>query len=310
MFLPFLNGPEFLGLYAALWGGFLVFLIVLNLWIKRKAPLFGEAMPDLKPMEVAYLANGPAGAINVSIIRLGALGVFKLDESGKILRTELPLSKAVGQLTTLEELIANLFKPGDALKPESVNNASKDLLEPIRVRLEDHQLVVPSSTHSLFFKCFWAVFFALVLFGAARGISGLINDKPSAFIWILTAVLPVVSMIVLGVISGIRTVGGNRFLANLQKQNAALKTGAQQLNDPGHADQMALAVALFGVLALGAIGANPWARALLPFQPAGSSGGGDYSSNSCSDGGSSSSSDGGGGGGGGCGGCGGGGGGD
>lgn len=304
MFLPFLNGPEFLGVFVTLWVLFLAGTWFAAFLLKRKALLTGEILPDLKPVELAYLASGPAAAVNVSIIRLGALGHFKTDDSRSIVRTEVP---AKG-LSSMDETIANLAQPGESLKPDAVRAATKEFLDPVRVRLEDLGLLVPSASQSWFFKGFWLVALFLVAFGVIRGISGLVNEKPSAFIWILTVVFPLLSLVFLGLIHSPRTLGGNQLLASLKKQNAELKTGAHQLNDPDHADRMALAVALFGVMALGTLSANPWARALLPFQPVTSSGGGDYISSSCSDGGSSSSSDGGGGGGGGCGGCGGGGG--
>jgi uncharacterized protein (TIGR04222 family) len=306
MFLPLINGPEFIALFIALWG----LLFFCSLITVTLAPFFfvSNTPPDtrLNREELAYLARGTHGAVDCTLIYLGTTGTLHLNDNVTITKTKIPTAN----LSPLEHKIASLMVPGQTGSIAELRSLSKSMpeMEMIRKRLESLKLLVSGSARSRFSYSYCSLATALTGFGILRLVSGIQHTEAVGFLVSCLLVFPILAWILSFNFSNrlkARTFNGIKVLAEQRQIHAELKIGAQLLNAPKHAPNIGLAVALFGVAAIGA-STNPWSKALAA--PSASSDVGSSSdSSSCSsassDSGSSSSCSGGGG----CGGCGGGG---
>jgi uncharacterized protein (TIGR04222 family) len=257
----------------------------------------GEAEPELDPYEVAYLTGGRPRVVGAVLVSLNDQGYLDVSESGTVTVRGFPKDGDRLEEAVMAELSGQNGKTLD-LKPLRV--AVQQIEDRRFRRLEKAELITDPVRRRLgtllpFAFCLAAIF----LFGAARLVLGLQNDRPSGYL--------IVSMIVLFVLTAItfgravrRTYKGDAVLANLSKRHAGLRRLRGDL-DSGDA---ALAVGLFGIAVLSGTSYAAMYDRMHKFDNAGSGGG---CGSGCGGGGGDGGCGGGGCGGGGCGGCGGGG---
>ena len=307
-----LSGPEFLFLYTFIWTFAICSLFCLCLAISFVASLnfVSNTKMDisLNREELGFLARGPIGSIECALIYLGSNGTFELKDDYAVTKTDILSDHSL----PLENLISNLVAQGQSMKITELRRLSKTSPEmnSIRQNLESQGLLISDLTRTRFMRFYYFIVACLIGFGLLRLISGLANHKSVGFLIAILIIFSLGALLLNFVFSNrlkSRTGKGDWFLKSKRQIHAELKTGAQHLNDPSHAPNLGLAIALFGLAAMGA-SPTPWSKALA-MPESGSTGlnssnDSSDSSYSCSDSGGSSSCSGGSG----CGGCGGGGG--
>jgi uncharacterized protein (TIGR04222 family) len=263
---------------------------------------------SLNREELGFLARGPIGSIECALIYLGSNGTFALKDDYAVTKTDILSDHSL----PLEKRISNLVAQGQSMKITELRRLSKTSPEmnSIRQNLESQGLLISDLTRTRFMRFYYFIVACLIGFGLIRLISGLANHKSVGFLIAILIIFSLGALLLSFVFSNrlkSRTGKGDWFLKSKRQIHAELKTGAQHLNDPSHAPNLGLAIALFGLAAMGA-SPTPWSKALaLPESGStglSSSNDSSDSSYSCSDSGGSSSCSGGSG----CGGCGGGGG--
>jgi uncharacterized protein (TIGR04222 family) len=305
-----LSGPEFLFLYTSIWTLAICSLFCLCLAISFVASLnfVSNAKMDisLNREELGFLARGPIGSLECALIYLGSNGSIALKDDYAVTKTDILSEHSL----PLEKRISNLVAQGQSMKITELRRLSKTSPEmnSIRQNLESQGLLISDLTRTRFMRFYYFIVACLIGFGLLRLISGLANHKSVGFLIAILIIFSLGALLLSFVFSNrlkSRTGKGDWFLKSKRKIHAELKTGAQQLDDPVYAPNIALAIALFGVAAIGA-STNPWSKALASpsaISDVGSSSDSSSCSSASSDSGSSSSCSGGGG----CGGCGGGG---
>lgn len=287
-----LPGPAFLAFYAAA-------LIVAHFAGKALIKLCqssrggDDVLPDLPPLEAAYLAGGTERAVDMALVRL--------------LRTDLIAPKAGGggfelkgekkpEHVELHELQHEVFrqigsKNGDI---ERLRRLKSPFLARTEVRLaNDGLLLARASAEALCVRSAKSLpFAAVIVLGMLKIGVGIARHRPVAFL----VVFVVVSLVVLGFKwfgLPLRSAKGEQALKQLQRRNAALQTTVRRHGADLDDNSLMLAVALFGTQVL-ASDQLEWMQQGFVTRQSSSSDSGGGSSGGC-----------GGGGGGGCGGCGG-----
>jgi len=293
---PFdLPGPQFLGLYAALFVAGLAVAVFLR-WALRQPS--DEPDPDsfnLAPLDTAYLAGGASLAVNAAVSRLAHQGALTASASQRKL-----FRKEGGALqrgaTAFEKAIFDAVDPISGTAIADLRKEVTDELTPLRQRLQEAGLVVSDDQAAMARWLPLLLLLAVPLFGLIKIVVGLSRDRPVSFLVIMC----ILSVVIAGVCVGravFRSRKGDRALAVLREQNAALEYSSSRRGRELAGDDLMLAVGLFG---MGVLYGSPIAdleTALRPKPGASTCGGG------CSSGGGGGC--GGGCGGGGCGGCGG-----
>ena len=271
-----LTGGPFLALYGAL----LVAAIVAGFAIPRWLRPEGRRAPLNDPDQIAYLAGGPLRYVDAVIARLLAAGKIAI-EGQSAARIVAPLTLAAGA----ERSVLALPTPSPWSRIVRVVTPHAKAVEEQLVRAE---LLIDRGT-ALQLR-FWSMspYLLLIAFGLIKWEIGVGRGRPVGFLTVLLAVTIGLAVIRFFSIDR-RTRGAIDTLADTRSTADRLRRA------PTH-DEIPLAVALFGTVALAG---SEWSN-YHAMRMASSSGG------VSSDGGSSSSSDGGGSGcgGGGCGGCG------
>lgn len=287
---PFdLPGPQFLLFYAVL------FVVLMGLaayfrWSLR-LPSDDIDIESLKPSEVAYLAGGADRAIDAAIARLVHSQVLAVDTSqGRLTKKrDVPVDAP-----KLERAIVLAAAAEGGAKIADVREAAKTGLEPIRERLEELGLVVDSRTATpRIFPLVVALIVPLV--GVIKIGVGVSRDRPVGFLVFGTIFAAIVALAAFAR-PVLRSRRGDRVLARLKDDNAAMEVQIGRRADDLSGDDLMLAVGLFGV---GVLSTGPLVdlhSALRKSSSANSSWASSCSSTGCG---------GGGGCGGGCGGCGG-----
>lgn len=303
------RGPEFLQLYAVL-----LALAVLGAFAVRwrvRQPgddLPAGRLPELHPLEVAYLAGGSKAVTDVAIAALvhrGSLGVDR--KRARLLASSLPPQ----DVTPLEESVYQaVVTEGGRVGP--VRRTVRDVTHTVSSRLQVLGLV-PTGRQALNARMYPAlIFLALLTLGVLKIVLGAHRHRSVGFLVLLCFVTLVVA-IPFAAHAPLRTRRGSRLLGQLRARNAALRTTALRASGGLAAPDLTMAFALFGAGAFATGPMDDLRRTLAPPHSGGSGcgstsgcGSGTTTTGSTGDAGGSTSSCGSGGGG--CGGCGGGGG--
>jgi uncharacterized protein (TIGR04222 family) len=281
---PFdLPGPAFLPLYAAVFAAGLALAIFLRLRLRGPEPDPPHEPPALDPYEMAYLAGGPQRAVDAALARLVQDGAFRVESRRRQLvrQGHLPAGAHPLEKRLHPGLLANPQRTVDELRGRVTTQ-----MEKIRTRLQKLGLVV--GRIQLLPP---AVMLGVAFFGVVKIVVGATRDKPVGFLVLACIGTGLVALKGFGRPVH-RSRRGDRVLAQLKRQHAALReTARARLGDLPSPD-LSLAVGLFG---LGVLAKGPLSRLQTLLRPPSPPGGGDGGS-SCGGGGC---------GGGGCGGCGG-----
>ena len=288
-----LKGPEFLQLYLGL--AFIAVVIVRILQNALRGPNEEPPPPalDLDPYEVAFLAGRESLAADAALAALVQKGALQVDIDTD--RVSVKNGLPEGRVHPLERAIFQ-----EASKPQieqTINLFRKTVAEyarPLRHKLRRLNLVLDDDREN---TVTWLPVFlagALVLFGVMKMIVGISRGKPIG----LLCILLVITFVAFGVVvtrAPHRTRMGDRAIRRLSETHEALRTTASSDKSALAANDLVLAVGLFGLTML----PEPL---LLAIGPKVGPGGGGSSDSGCGSGCGSSC---GGGCGGGCGGCGG-----
>jgi len=289
-----LRGPDFLKLYAAL-----APLSFAAAWVLRtalRAPA-GEPAPrqlDLDPYDIACLANGRTGAIDAAIAALVQRGTVTLAKPAtRLLIHDITPTR----LHPLEHLVYSVAQKHDGDVREI--RASIDADRPMH-RLVQRDLVLSDGQFLVARVLPLCPPLAVLCLGIAKIFVGLSRNRPVEFL-VLLCIATAAGATALFAKTSHRTRKGDRALQMLRDANTALESTARHSANTLAAEDLVIAIALFGpaILSTGPLGELH--RLLYPPEPISSNGGW----HSCASGGCGSAGCGGGGCGGGCGGCGG-----
>lgn len=294
-----LPGPQFLGVFALIAVASIIVGIGLRLVASGPFGAFDPRMGELSPHEVAGLEGRGRGIMTAVLMALMRGGHVVLDHDRHWKRGPAPGRGSVGDRRMLEYLdrVHRRLPEEQSFTIEAAIEASRSELDEVIETLVRHGLLIGS------FRRFLSVAIGLLPMGAAvvLGIAkigvGVNRDRPVGFL--VGEVLLVVLLAVIFAAAGQgRTVRGWRHLASRRSAMLSLRSSASADASRLAADDLALAVSLYGTTVLQGSAFSEAAAATLPPKPQVTSDGGSGS-------GCGSSGCGGGGGGGGCGGCGG-----
>lgn len=282
-----LNGPDFLGFF----GGLMVVAFVAMVVLRSKW-LHGSddpaSLPNLDPVAMAFLNEGPVLAINTAVAGLVHEGVLTVSADGKVTSTGIlteardPISQRICQL---------LGSRGSESLPK-LRNVLRDEVDQLRAQLQDSGLVPNADQESLIRWVPFSVGSAVTLLGIVKIAVGVSRDRPVGFLVLMSLISLFCTLMFLSVP---RATKKGREVLEAERHKFA------RLRKPGrdaialHRNDLMLGVGLFGLGNLVGSQYDGMRQSLQPApgSPSGCGGG-------CSGGGD-------GGGGGGCGGCGGGG---
>jgi uncharacterized protein (TIGR04222 family) len=298
-----LHGPEFLGLYLLVLMGASALAFGLRWLLRLPAGAPPPEIAHLSPYEVAYLAGGERQVIDAALVRLIHRSAVVVAGPGTLSRRGDLTSSLVlpGKPHPLEEAVWQACGFGDDVRIDRVWQRAAAAAAQIRPRLENLRLVVTEFTD-------WAIRLLSAvplvftgLFGFMKLGIGLSRGRPVGFLIMLLIATGGIAVFLLWK-RVLRTHRGDRALAWLRQENAALEVAAGRRLTELADDDLVLALGLFGMAALAGGPLSGLQMALrVPTQTTG----GGSSCSSSSGGASCGSSCGGGGcGGGGCGGCG------
>jgi uncharacterized protein (TIGR04222 family) len=294
---PFeLAGPEFLGLYVL----FLVLTVVVATVLRRslREPTNGEEEPPrpLDPYEVAYLAGKGPLAVNAALAKLVHLNLLTVSAAERKVTAQGTLPE---NAHPLEKVVHAEAHPELGQSIKDVRQRTEEVLEEIDQRLKDWGLVVSDGKSVVARLAPTLLVLGVAIFGGIKLLVGLSRGKPVGFLVVLCIVTVLIALI--GFARRPHRSGrGDRLLTRLKREHAALQHAARVPAPDLAAEDLTLALGLFGLSVLMGGPLNDLRTALTP--PPGSAsgcGGG----GTCGGGGGCG---GGGCGGGGCGGCGGG----
>ncbi|MFM9960179.1 MAG: TIGR04222 domain-containing membrane protein [Planctomycetaceae bacterium] len=290
-----LFGPEFLVFYWVLAGLLLSAGIALRWWLRTPADDDGTDTSGLSPYEVTYLAGAEAATFDAATARLVQGDMLTASASNRTLaRSTCPLSEQAASVEqAIHEAVGDSTSGTEVVK---VREKYEWAMRPLKRHLQELGLVVSDSDGWSARFLPLLLFLCVPLLGAIKIVVGLSRGRPVSFLVVGSIFLIVVGLIVLGR-KVHRSRRGDRVLARLKSENAALRYGAASHSQQLAGSDLVMAVGLFGVSILAD---GPLAHLVLALRPppqAGSNGG-------CGSGGSSCGGGGGGCGGGGCGGCG------
>jgi uncharacterized protein (TIGR04222 family) len=287
-----LPGPQFLQFFFLLAVVSLIVSIFLRWFLRGPGGGLKHDISEYDPLEVAYLAYGEVGVVNLSLAKLFDAGALQNNSEQSTIAADpnaLP--------TDCSEIDKAIFAaaPGDSKKLWSrVKTAVDPIRDRLHQRLEQDELVLTRGQRFKAVTIPLLLMLLVVLIGVIKIGVGIYRIKPVEILAISTFILFVVSIIGFGR-TLFRTRHGEATLADFQTEQAALQVQATSNTQPLSDKELALAVALFGLGTIYA-GKYSWLANAQRHQ----------SGSSCGSG-CSSGCGGGGGCGGGCGGCGGGG---
>lgn len=294
---PFdLPGPQFLLFYTIL---FVVALAVGGLLRRRLRQPSDEPLPEalaLSPYEIAYLQGGDDLVVNAAIARLVHDEFIAVDLGNRNLtagKDKLPDNAA-----PIERALYSAVTQEGGTGVAALRRATAAALTPLRTRLEELGLLLTDDQAA---AARWRPFLFVLLaplIGVIKIFVGISRNRPVLFLVFLCIVSVVVTLLVLGR-SVQRTRRGDRALAQLREDNAALEFQAGRRVDELGGEDLVRALGLFGMGIL-SIGPLSMLESILRPAPPSSSWGSSCGGSACGGGGC-----GGGCGGGGCGGCGG-----
>jgi uncharacterized protein (TIGR04222 family) len=285
-----LTGPQFLAFYIMLIVSAVVVAIAWRSYLRQP---IDELFPDTAPLsayEAAYLEGGEDLAVNAAVVHLVQDEILSVKENKLVRESDVLPADA----HALEKKVFDAVEPSAGSSLATVQRAAKTELTPIRERLQDLGLLVSPSQASIATIAPLLVVLAVPALGVIKILVGVSRGKPVGFLVILCIASVIIAFVGFGR-KVTRSRRGDGTLERLKTTNAAMKTQVLKLADQVSGDDMAMALALFGV---GILAGSP----LSPLQPmmrppptvSSSCGGGSSCGSSC-----------GGGCGGGCGGCGG-----
>lgn len=291
---PFeLPGPEFLALYCGLLVGTTLVAVVLRQLLRGPFDLPAAGLPDLDPYETAYVAGGPTLAFDAAITSLVQRKLLALGPGDGLIR------RTVGAVPGLHRVEAAILRAvPDPARTETVATARAEAegeLSRLGQRPESAGLVLEPGRAALARYLPAALLLLLLGFGGVKLAIGLSRGRPIGFLVVLAVVTFVILLFFAG--NEVRaSFRGARWVKRRAGENAGLSATGRAAPDTLAGEDVALAVALFG---MGAFATGELASLRKALHPAIS---GSCSGSACSSG---SSCGGGGCGGGGCGGCGG-----
>jgi uncharacterized protein (TIGR04222 family) len=285
------SGPHFLGFYLELAVILVIGATLLRRYLRQPADEASPEADDLTPYEVAYLAGEKSLAVNAAIAHLVQQGALAVNPAEHKLSVSEPLPVGANNLERAVYAAATTTG-GETIR--NVHATATQEADKLGGRLKELGLVVEDS------QARWArwlpllLMLSLLLFGVIKIGVGVARHKPVGFLVAASVGTLVISLV--GFARHVhRSRRGDRVLAQMRKDNAALQTAAGRNAKQLAAPDLTLALGLFGMAILASGPLADLHTALRP--PAGSSGCG----SGCGGGGCG----GGGCGGGGCGGCGG-----
>ncbi|HEV3386973.1 MAG TPA: TIGR04222 domain-containing membrane protein, partial [Gemmata sp.] len=298
---------------------FLVFLVpmmigAICLGLVMKSSMRGpntnpdEELSDLSWDRVAYLAGGAPRLTTATVARLVARGSVQVDGERLVIGAgELPEGGTDLELTVLSALPCSNTPATLKQLVRAVDAAYADEAR----ELESERYLMSANARLVArFLAILPILVVLLVFAMPRLVMGVSNNKDSGYL-IAGSLFGMVVGVVIAFSGRLRlTRRGEYVLKNLKERRRTLMVGSTWHG----ADDAALAVALFGTLALSGsmlAGLQTWYPRVTPTNPGGGCGTSDCGTGGCSsggDGGGGGCGGGDGGGGGGCGGCGGGGG--
>jgi uncharacterized protein (TIGR04222 family) len=283
-----LSGPEFLSFYVAVLGASAGVALVLRWLLRLPSAEPGEDVPELTPYEAAYLGGGPDLAVHAAIANLAHRRVLAVQPVERKVSVQDLLPSGAHRL---ERRIYHAAGEGETIS--QVRADASTVVDKLRKRLQEDGLILADERATVI-RFFSGLLLALVtLLGLAKIVVGLERGRPVGFLVALTFVSLGVA-IVFFTKRPLRSRRGDQVLARLQEQNAALRSAAGSRPEQLAAEDLVLALGLFG---MGIIATGPVADVRTAVQPSPGSGGGGWVTG-CGSG------CGGGCGGGGCGGCG------
>jgi uncharacterized protein (TIGR04222 family) len=290
-----LRGPQFLVLYVLTAGAAVMVAAVLR-WLLRQPADAADPPAELSPCDVAYLAGGTHLAINAALTRLIHEKCLKLDATNGTVAVERPAPADAEPLeSALHAACAVESKPTLAW----LHRQAGDEAAAIRSRLRELGLLVDSAHLPAVLLVPMTVIAAALAFGAAKLVIGVQRERPIGF---LIALMAIQGVAMIGFLwPPFRSRRGDRLLAQLRRDNTALRTGASLRPEQMMGSDVSLALGLFGVAALSHESFAGLRQRMHPTHGAGAGSCGAGCGHGCGGGGCG----GGGCGGGGCGGCGG-----
>jgi uncharacterized protein (TIGR04222 family) len=236
----------------------LIAAVILGLVIRWKMKgSVGDELPDLGWAEAAYLAGGPARLVSAAIARAVQGGSAKMADDGS------ELQRGDAEPTDpLEQEVVNALPLGkdNAAQFRSLSNAIEQRFAEREQELRDDGLLLtPSQRWGMWFLTILPLVVVGLGFGLPRLVMGLMNGKPSGFLF-FSLVAAFFAFIIFSTTTPRRTRRGDAALARLQSDPGLLKH-ARPAEVGGY--DAGLAVALFGTAALaGTVYAPlvPWSR--------------------------------------------------
>jgi uncharacterized protein (TIGR04222 family) len=286
-----LRGPQFLLLYLVVLG--IAIIVALILRRRLRSPHDEPLMKgmELDPYETAYLTSDryPVDAAIGMLVKREAININPqtgaLSVKSRLPENSHPFERAAYAMMAGGPTINDVRK---ALIPHVAALGAKPKARGLVI--SDEQSLVARIVPAL-------VILMVGAFGALKILVGVMRDRPVTFLVVLCILTGIIALLFFKAVPRL-TGAGEKYLRNLRRQKAALETTARTRPDLLAGPDLALAMGLFGLGALGA-GYGPREDLRTAMRAQASSGG---SSSSCSSGSSGCSS--GGCGGGGCGGCG------
>jgi uncharacterized protein (TIGR04222 family) len=287
-----LPGPQFLGFYAVLFLAAVLLAVFLRWWLRQPGDEVSPEALMLAPEEVAYLGGGEERVVNsaiASLVQSGALEVSATEPNVHPQGEEPPAGAS-----PLQRAVFAAARSTPGITIAAVRSAVAPQVTPIRKRLQELELIVAEDRVGLARWLPFLLVLCVPLFGTMKIFVGISRNRPVTFLILFC----IASALVAGfgfARAILRSRRGDRVLARLKQENAAMEFQAGRRADALAGQDLVLALGLFG---MGILAGGPLSRLETALKPPPSTSGW---ASSCSGGGGC----GGGCGGGGCGGCGG-----
>jgi uncharacterized protein (TIGR04222 family) len=236
-----LPGPEFLSFYIP----FLLLAVAAALVLRWKLRDPGgdpRQLPSLGPYESACLAEGPVGAISAAVASLMYRGTIVFKASGRELKVNgsLPVNAE-----PLEDAVYEAVATAGQSTLRAVRRATVAATRKLTGHLEDQQLLLSAFGQRLV-RVVPPLLVAFVLFiGLIKLIVGIGRSRPIGYL-MLTLAVGLIVLIIMLARHPLRTRRGDRVLARLKRENAALQVTAVSNPDSLHPSDLVTALALFG----------------------------------------------------------------
>ncbi|QEL14385.1 TIGR04222 domain-containing membrane protein [Limnoglobus roseus] len=243
---PFdLKGTEYLAFFVPLLvAGLIVSLVIRN---RLRGPGFdaGEEKPSLTWQHAAYLRANHRGLASATIAKLVQANAAAVSADGK---TVAVVGRLPENATDIERAVYDVLplKNDDPPSLKRLAEAVQLAWQSEKDAFEEAGLSFsPSARFGNALVYTLPYLFVVAAFGVTRLAMGLMNDKPSGFL-VATLIGSVIVLILLAATSPRRTRKADEVLADATRANGRLRKNFT----PTTADDAALAVALFGTIAL------------------------------------------------------------